>query len=64
MILHHKDGGVMRIDSIHRIYDALHYVLLLPEGQDGFTKHLTNSKGKAVSIRQFYAYNLQVQYNQ
>ena len=60
VLLHTKDGGLQSINSNHRSYDSLHYVLLLPFGQDGFQLGLTNSEGKPVSINQFYAFHLQV----
>ena len=40
IILHYKDGGLQRINANHRSYDPLHYVLLIPGGQDGY--HLGN----------------------
>ena len=60
VVLHHKEGGLKRINSMHRSYDPVHYVLLLPEGQDGFSPGLTNTEGKPVSVNQFYAFHLQV----
>ena len=60
-MLHTKEGGPLkRINSNHRSYDPLCYVLLLPYGQDGFELGLKNSAGVPVSINQFYAFHLQV----
>ena len=36
IVLHARKGGLQRITETHRAYDALHYVLLLPFGEDGW----------------------------
>ena len=50
----------MHINETHPKYDSLHYVLLLPYGQDGWTLDIsTNDKHPSkVSPMQFYAYHL------
>ena len=36
IVLHARSGGLSRITEIHRAYDALHYVILFPLGEDGW----------------------------
>ena len=61
VILSTRGGGLQRINSVHRSYDPLHYVLLLPTGQDGFKPGIPMQRGNGkVSVMQFYAYHLQV----
>jgi hypothetical protein len=60
VLLQKIGGGTKSINSLHRSYDPLHYVLLLPYGQDMFHLEIKNSEQKPVSIRQFYAFHLQV----
>ena len=57
----HPNGyKTMHINETHPKYDSLHYVLLLPYGQDGWTLDIsTNDKHPSkVSPMQFYAYHL------
>ena len=64
VVLQTRGGELQRINSVHRSYDPLHYVLLLPFGQDGFKPGLSMQKGGGkVSVMQFYAYRLQVRKN-
>lgn len=37
IILRMRDGGLRRISEWHRSYAPLHYVLLFPQGQDGWS---------------------------
>ena len=62
VVLQTKGNEIQKISSVHRSYDALHYVLLLPYGDDGFQPGLPliNAKTGHVSIMQFYSYHLQV----
>ena len=60
VIIHLRAGGVQRINPNHRSYDALHYVLLMPYGDDGWTPGLKGLSGKTISISQFYAFHLQI----
>src|SRR5436190_23790223 len=36
ILLRMRDGGLQRISEIHPSYDPLHYVLLFPNGDDGW----------------------------
>ena len=64
LVLNARGGYLKRINNVHRSYDPLHYVLLLPHGQDGFRTGITMQKGNAkVSVMQFYSYHLQVRSN-
>ncbi len=44
IILKTKDGEIQHINSMHRSYDPLHYVLLFPYGDDGYNEKLTKLK--------------------
>ena len=47
---------VMRIAPTHRLFDALHYVLIFPGAEDGWTfdmRALAPSVGKKVTQRDF-----------
>ena len=60
VVLHTKGNKLQHINSVHRSYDPLHYVLILPFGQDGFQPKLRMSKKHHVSVNQFYAFHIQV----
>ena len=61
VILHRRDGPLQRIHTLHRSYDALHYILLFPLGTDGFHLKIKHARGqKHVSAVEFYSYHLQV----
>ena len=61
VVLQTRGGNLQRINAVHRSYDPLHYVLLLPSGQDGFKPGIPMQHGNAkVSVMQFYAYHLQI----
>ena len=61
VFLQTRCGNLQRINAVHRSYDALHYVLLLPTGQDGFKPGIPMQKGNEKgSIMQFYTFQLQV----
>ena len=62
VVLHTHGNKLQQIKSVHRSYDPLHYVLLLPFGQDGFQPGLPMGKGH-VSVNQFYAFHIQVRKN-
>ncbi len=46
VILQNKDGKLQSINSLHRSYDPLHYVLLFPGGDDGYTDSIPKKPGK------------------
>ena len=59
------NGALIDMNETHRSFDALHFVLLFPEGDDCWnlelkqlTKDLTRDSGKRVAVREFYAYHL------
>jgi len=61
VILQTKGGQLQRINARHRSYDPLHYVLLFPNGTDGYMEGIPHAKGnKNVSPTEFYRYRLQV----
>jgi hypothetical protein len=41
--LRYRDGGIDSIDETHRAYDALHFPLMFPCGEDGWTIRLPYS---------------------
>ena len=45
VILQTKGDKIQQIKSVHRSYDALHYVLLIPYGDDGFQPGLSLGDG-------------------
>jgi hypothetical protein len=60
-----QDGAPQYISDIHRGFDALHYTLLFPQGEDswyaGMPSSIINTSGqpiKQVSVHDFYAYHL------
>ena len=72
VVIYRKDGIKQHISNMNRSYDPLHYVLLFPHGEDGWRDNITvvkitgkNNKEvvKNVTMRQFYAYRLQVRFN-
>ena len=62
IIVHRKGGGVWRISEYNRCYDALHYVLLFPHGEDGWNGDLW-AGGRRISPIQYYCYRTQIRKN-
>ena len=61
VILHRRDGQLQRIHTLHRNYDALHYILLFPLGTDDFHLKIKHARGqKHDSAVEFYSYHMQV----
>ena len=60
IVIQTKDGQLRNISELHRSYDPLHYVLLLPFGTDGYHLDIKNTENKSISALQFYRYQLQV----
>ena len=65
IVVHKKvpagESIIMRIKPTHRLFDALHYVLIFPGAEDGWTfdmRALAPRAGKKVTQRDFYAYQL------
>jgi hypothetical protein len=58
-------GGLQRISHLHPSYSSLHYVLLFPHGEDGWSNAIPTQRGASgnvrsatVSQRCYYAYRL------
>ncbi len=50
VVIKSKGGGLQRISTLHRSYDPLHYVLLFPCGDDGYTNTIEKiQKSKCIS---------------
>jgi len=63
IILRMRDGGLQRISETHPSYDPLHYVLLFPQGDDGWHVDIPligSVKRERVTTMQFYSYRLQI----
>ena len=43
IVLHMHGGSLQRIHQTHRSYDALHYILLNPQGNDGWKLHIPHT---------------------
>jgi hypothetical protein len=57
-------GRPKRISEIHPSYDALHFVLLFPAGEDGWHHQLFLPKmNKHVTVLQFTSHRLQIRHN-
>ncbi len=56
-------ASVKEIQDTHRSSDPLHFILLFPTGQDGWTLELKSRnpiKKNPVTAMEFYAYHLQL----
>ncbi len=56
VVIKNKGGGLQTINALHRSYDPLHYVLLFPGGDDGYTDTLKKetkgrTNGKAEKVK-------------
>jgi hypothetical protein len=60
VVLQGRGGEVRRINSVSRIYDPTHYVLMFPFGTDGFQLGLRKSNGRTLTPSNFYSYRLQI----
>ncbi|CAI2190530.1 18423_t:CDS:2 [Funneliformis geosporum] len=63
ILLKTREGGLQRISELHPSYDALHYVLLFPKGDDGWHTDIPLTEPgarKRVTQMQFYSYRLQI----
>ncbi len=61
-----QEAPVKEIQDTHRSADPLHFVLLFPTGQDGWTLQLTSGnplKKNPITAMEFYAYHLQLRPN-
>ncbi|KAL1932430.1 hypothetical protein VTP01DRAFT_8108 [Rhizomucor pusillus] len=61
-----KNGDIKHISELSASYNPLHYVLLFPRGEEGWHPQLrqSNEEGETlarrITIRQYYAYMLQI----
>jgi hypothetical protein len=65
-----KQGGVLRINELNGSYDPLHYVLMFPFSQLGYSLYIplnkttnnnsVSTKEKFVTAKQFYSYQIMV----
>ncbi|CAI2195031.1 6021_t:CDS:2, partial [Funneliformis geosporum] len=63
ILLKTRRGGLQRISELHSSYNALHYVLLFPKGDDGWHTNIPLTEPEArkrVTQMQFYSYRLQI----
>ncbi len=61
IVLQTQTGKIQRINTLHRAYDPLHYVVLFPYGEDGYTENLLRANGKKhLSPTEYHRYQLQV----
>src|SRR6267143_100262 len=65
IILHYKHGGLCNISHLHPLYTPLHYVLLFPNGDQGWHRNIdivqpddANVRSKHVSQRCYFAFRL------
>ena len=63
IIVTRMDNTLKRISENNRLFDPLHYVLLLPRAEPGWHHQMKQSNGKTISPMQFYGYKLQVREN-
>ena len=56
IILQRRDGGLTRISEFHRSYDPLHYVIMHPHGNDGWSLDLKRSTG--ITAQDYYAFHM------
>ena len=54
--IYFKDGGVQRINPLNASYDALHYTLLFPYGDNSWHPKMTNLKGAKLTAAEYYRY--------
>src|SRR3990170_7150158 len=63
ILLRLRDGGLQKISECHPSYDPLHYILLFPNGDDGWHLDISlaeTAKRERVTTMQFYSYRLQI----
>ena len=53
-----RGGGVKHISDCNENYDPLHYVLLFPRGEKGWSYHLTQNNGNSITPLMYYRYLL------
>ncbi|OAD65531.1 hypothetical protein PHYBLDRAFT_64601, partial [Phycomyces blakesleeanus NRRL 1555(-)] len=63
IVLHTRANFQQNINEYHRSYDALHYVLLFPHGEDGWTVDASSLSGEHVTVMQWYSNRLMYRRN-
>ena len=64
VILHCRDGPLQRINTVHRSYDPLNYVLMFPTGVQGYELGMRRTDNKTLTALDFYSYRLQERRNE
>ncbi|PAA56554.1 hypothetical protein BOX15_Mlig008917g4 [Macrostomum lignano] len=64
VVIQLRGGGSQRISETHRSYDPLEYVLLFPNGEDGWHPELLMSNGKKLTPMKYYASEIMVRAGQ
>uniref|UniRef100_A0A1I8G3D4 ATP-dependent DNA helicase n=1 Tax=Macrostomum lignano TaxID=282301 RepID=A0A1I8G3D4_9PLAT len=64
VVIQLRGGGSQRITETHRSYDPLEYVLLFPNGEDGWHPELRISNGKKLTPMKYYASEIMVRAGQ
>ncbi|KAG2192401.1 hypothetical protein INT47_012468 [Mucor saturninus] len=55
IVLHTRSEELQRINEYHRSYDSLHYVMMFPFGEDGWTITSCDLSGNKVTAMQWYS---------
>jgi hypothetical protein len=63
IIIHCRDGRLQRIRTLHRSYDALHYVIFFPYGTDSWHLGMKKTDNRTLTALDFYSFHLQVRKN-
>uniref|UniRef100_A0A1I8H7N0 ATP-dependent DNA helicase n=1 Tax=Macrostomum lignano TaxID=282301 RepID=A0A1I8H7N0_9PLAT len=64
VVIQLRGGGSQRISETHRSYDPLEYVLLFPNGEDGWHPELRMSNDKKLTPMKYYASEIMVRAGQ
>lgn len=58
-----REGGLQFITDTNPLYDPLHYVLMFPFGDHGWTYDMLNQSGKKISIMDWASSRLHIRAN-
>jgi len=70
IVLHARGGGLQRVSDMHSGFDPLHFPILYPAGDPGWSADVVYPDGiirygnTRVKLREFYAYRLMTRQNQ
>lgn len=64
VVIRLRGGQVQRIAETHRSYDPLEYVLLFPNGEDGWHPELKMANGRKLTPMKYYASEIMVRAGQ